>query len=111
TQTFLRGLGNIYVDEILFRAGIHPNASAARLSARRAQALHQAMGEVLRLAIEHRGSSISDYVDAEGQPGSFQLLHQVYGKEGQPCPRCESPVRRILVAQRGTHYCAKCQRR
>jgi formamidopyrimidine-DNA glycosylase len=110
-QSFLRGLGNIYVDEILFRAGVHPGASAARLSARRAQMLHEAMSEVLRLAIEHRGSSISDYVDADGQPGSFQLLHQVYGKEGQPCPRCGAPVRRILVAQRGTHYCAKCQRR
>lgn len=110
-QTFLRGLGNIYVDEILFRAGIHPNASAARLSVRRAQALHEAMRDVLRLAIEHRGSSISDYVDAEGNRGRFQLLHQVYGKEGEPCPRCGAALRRIVVGQRGTHFCAACQRR
>ena|SRR5579872_1399254 len=111
SQSFLRGLGNIYADEILFHAGIHPNASAARLSKSRAQRLHQAMREVLRLAIEHRGSSISDYVDAGGNKGSFQLLHQVYGREGKPCPRCGTPIHRILIAQRGTHYCAKCQRR
>jgi formamidopyrimidine-DNA glycosylase len=109
-QTFLRGLGNIYVDEALFRARIHPRATASRLSRPRALSLHQAIVDVLTLAIHHRGSSISDYVDADGRPGSFQLLHQVYGKEGQPCPVCASPIRRILVAQRGTHYCPRCQR-
>ena len=109
-QSFLRGLGNIYVDEALFRARIHPRANSARISRVRALGLHQSIVEVLALAIEHRGSSISDYVDAEGRKGSFQLLHRVYGREGMPCPVCGTPIRRILVAQRGTHYCPRCQR-
>lgn len=108
-QSFLRGLGNIYTDEALFRAAIHPRAR--NLSAPRARRLHQAIVEVLQLAIEHRGSSISDYVDSEGRKGTFQLLHRVYGKEGQPCLNCATPIRRTVVAQRGTHYCPKCQRR
>ncbi len=109
-QHFLRGIGNIYADEMLFRARIHPKARASRLSAERARRLHRAMVEVLTLAIEKAGSSISDYVDAEGRSGSFQLLHQVYGKQGRPCPACGAPIRKTLVAQRGTHYCPKCQR-
>jgi formamidopyrimidine-DNA glycosylase len=109
-QRFLRGLGNIYADESLFKARVHPRALASRLSKRRAAELHHAITETLRLAIEHRGSSISDYVDAAGEKGSFQLLHEVYGREGQPCPVCGSAIRRILVAQRGTHYCPRCQR-
>ena len=110
-QSFLAGLGNIYVDEALFRASIHPKTSAARISRSRALALHQAIVQILRVAIEHRGSSISDYVDADGQPGGFQDLHRVYGREGKPCSSCGAPIRRIVVAQRGTHYCARCQRR
>jgi formamidopyrimidine-DNA glycosylase len=109
-QRFLRGLGNIYVDEALFKARIHPRALASRLSARRAGDLHAAIVETLRLAIERRGSSISDYVDAAGAKGSFQLLHRVYGREGQPCAVCGGAIRKILVAQRGTHYCPRCQR-
>ncbi|MBS1826393.1 MAG: DNA-formamidopyrimidine glycosylase [Acidobacteria bacterium] len=109
-QKFLRGLGNIYVDECLFRSGIHPKAIAARLSRPRATALHTAIRDTLQLAIEHRGSSISDYVDASGERGGFQLLHQVYGKEGDPCVVCGHAIRRIVIAQRGTHYCPKCQR-
>ncbi len=109
-QSFLRGLGNIYVDEALFRAGIHPRAIASRLSAERAQRLYQAIRDTLILAIEHGGSSISDYVDADNKPGNLQLLHQVYGREGKPCPECGTPIRRIVIAQRGTHYCPKCQR-
>lgn len=109
-QAFLRGLGNIYTDEALFRAGIHPRALASRLSRARAHRLYEAIREVLALAIENRGSSVSDYVDAEGRRGSFQTLHQVYGKEGRPCSRCGTPIRRIVVAQRGTHYCPRCQR-
>jgi formamidopyrimidine-DNA glycosylase len=109
-QRFLRGLGNIYADEALFRAGIHPRAIASRLSRRRAAELHQVIRELLELAIAHGGSSISDYVDAEGRKGSFQMLHQVYAREGKPCIVCSAPIRRILVAQRGTHYCPRCQR-
>jgi formamidopyrimidine-DNA glycosylase len=110
-QSFVRGMGNIYTDEALFRARIHPCAIASRLSCERARRLHQAMVEVLTLAIERGGSSISDYVDADGRKGWFQLSHQVYQKTGEPCPRCSTPIRRMLVAQRGTHYCPKCQRR
>jgi formamidopyrimidine-DNA glycosylase len=109
-QRFLRGLGNIYADEVLFKARVHPRALASRLSRRRAAELHRAITETLQLAIAHRGSSISDYVDAAGEKGSFQLLHQVYARQGQPCPVCSTPIRRILVAQRGTHYCPRCQR-
>jgi formamidopyrimidine-DNA glycosylase len=110
-QAFLAGLGNIYADETLFTAGIHPLAIASRLSAPRAARLHQAMRDVIQLAIEHRGSSISDYVDADGNRGGFQLLHRVYGREGEPCLQCGSLIKKIVVAQRGTHYCPKCQKR
>lgn len=110
-QRFLAGLGNIYVDESLAIAGIHPLAIASRLTARKVAALHQAMHDVLALAIEHGGSSISDYVDANGNRGWFQTLHRVYGREGEPCLACGTPIRKIIVAQRGTHYCPRCQRR
>lgn len=109
-QRRLRGIGNIYADEMLFGARIHPLAIAARLSPRRAMALHRAMQDVLSRAIQMGGSSISDYVDAEGRAGRFQSLHQVYGRAGLPCPRCGTAIRRITVAQRGTHYCPRCQR-
>jgi formamidopyrimidine-DNA glycosylase len=99
------------VDESLAIAGIHPLAIASRLSAARAAALHQAMREVLTMAIEHGGSSISDYVDANGNRGWFQVLHRAYGREGEPCLACGTPIRKIIVAQRGTHYCPRCQRR
>lgn len=110
-QTFVRGIGNIYADEALFRAGIHPLARTRRLGKDRALRLHRVLIELLELAIRHRGSSISDYVDAAGERGGFQSLHQVYGREGEPCPACGAPIRRIVAAQRGTHFCARCQRR
>jgi formamidopyrimidine-DNA glycosylase len=110
-QTFVRGVGNIYADEALFRAGIHPLTRANTLSKPRAAGLHHAIQEVLAEAIESRGSSISDYVDADGRAGTFQQSHRVYQRTGQPCVVCGSPIRRIEVAQRGTHFCAKCQRR
>ena len=109
-QRFLRGLGNIYADESLHIARLHPKAIASRLGRARAMRLYQAIQDVLRLAIRHRGSSISDYVDASGERGTFQQLHRVYGREGQPCPECGTPIRRIVIAQRGTHYCPRCQR-
>ncbi len=110
-QRFLRGMGNIYADEALFRAGIHPLAIASRIRGDRARRLHQAIGAVLREAIEAGGSSISDYVDAEGRKGFFQLSHRVYQRTGQPCLNCGTPIRRILVAQRSSHFCPKCQKR
>ena len=110
-QAFLAGLGNIYVDEILFQSGIHPLAHASRLSVTRAAKLHQVMVETLRLAIEHHGSSISDYVDADGNRGDFQMLHRVYGREGEACTVCGAAIKKAVVAGRGTHYCPVCQRR
>ncbi len=110
-QHFVRGVGNIYADEALFRAGIHPLAVGARLRPERVKRLHAAMVEVLTQAIEKGGSSISDYVDAEGRKGFFQFEHRVYQRTGEPCVNCGAPIRRRLVAQRGTHYCARCQRR
>ncbi|MBI1792042.1 MAG: bifunctional DNA-formamidopyrimidine glycosylase/DNA-(apurinic or apyrimidinic site) lyase [Acidobacteria bacterium] len=110
-QSFLRGIGNIYADEALFRARIHPRAIASGLSRARAGRLHAAIREVLLEAIDQGGSSISDYVDADGREGSFQDRHRVYGRGGEPCPACKTAIRRILVAQRGTHFCPRCQRR
>jgi formamidopyrimidine-DNA glycosylase len=109
-QKFLRGMGNIYTDEALFEARIHPRAIAASLSKERVARLHRAMIDILSTAIRLKGSSISDYVDADGEKGTFQLQHQVYGRAGEPCPTCGTPIRRIVVGQRGTHYCPKCQR-
>jgi formamidopyrimidine-DNA glycosylase len=109
-QRFLRGMGNIYTDEALFQARIHPRAIASSLSKERATRLHSAMVDILTAAIRLKGSSISDYVDAAGERGSFQLQHQVYGRAGEPCAICGTPIRRIVMSQRGTHYCPKCQR-
>jgi len=110
-QAFLAGIGNIYADEILYSARVHPLAIGARLSKPRVELVHQAMREILTMAIEHGGSSISDYVNAAGERGWFQILHNAYGREGEPCPRCGGAIRKILVAQRGTHFCPQCQRR
>jgi formamidopyrimidine-DNA glycosylase len=110
-QTFVRGVGNIYADEALFRAGIHPMAITARLRRDRARRLHQALGEVLTEAIAAGGSSISDYVDADGRQGLFQVSHRVYQRTGEPCVNCATPIRRLLVAQRSSHFCPRCQKR
>jgi formamidopyrimidine-DNA glycosylase len=109
-QAMLAGLGNIYVDEILFRSRIHPKTSSERLSKKRLAELWQSMREVLLEAIAKGGSSIRDFVDSEGGYGSFQDAHRVYGKQGTPCPACGAKIRRIVVAQRGTCFCPKCQR-
>jgi formamidopyrimidine-DNA glycosylase len=109
-QTFIGGVGNIYADESLFAARIHPKARANRLSKPRSEELHRQIIAILELAIQHRGSSISNYVDADGAHGNYQLQHNVYGRTGQPCPRCGRAVKRIVLGQRGTHFCAHCQR-
>jgi formamidopyrimidine-DNA glycosylase len=110
-QDFLRGIGNIYADEALFRAGIHPLALAARIRGERARRLYDGIVAVLTEAIEAGGSSISDYVDAEGRKGFFQFSHRVYQHTGDPCVTCGAPIRRVLVAQRSSHFCPKCQKR
>jgi formamidopyrimidine-DNA glycosylase len=110
-QTFLAGVGNIYADESLFAAGIHPLASAEKLTKARVEKLYAAIRGILAHSIELGGSSISDYVDADGKKGWFQVEHRVYGREGEPCALCGTPIKKTLVAQRGTHYCPKCQKR
>jgi formamidopyrimidine-DNA glycosylase len=109
-QKLLRGVGNIYADESLFRAGIRPRRRAAAITRQQLARLHHAIQEVLREAIKLGGSSISDYVDADGEEGFFQLQHRVYGREGEPCLVCKSPIRRIVMSGRSSHYCAKCQK-
>jgi formamidopyrimidine-DNA glycosylase len=108
-QSLLSGVGNIYADESLFRAGIRPRRQAGRLTRTELNRLHMALQQVLSHAIELGGSSVSDYVDAEGVRGFFQLEHCVYAREDQPCRRCGTPIRKIIVAGRGTHYCPTCQ--
>ena len=110
-QDFLRGLGNIYADEALFRAGIHPLAIASRIRGARARLLYEAIHAVLTEAIAAGGSSISDYVDAQGRKGFFQFSHRVYQRTGEPCVACGAPIRRLLVAQRSSHFCPRCQKR
>lgn len=109
-QSVFRGLGNIYTDESLWSARLHPRRNAARLSARERQALYRAMRRILAQAIEMGGSSVSDYVDSEGNRGFFQLRHNAYDREGRPCRRCGAKIRRIIVAGRSSYFCPRCQR-
>jgi formamidopyrimidine-DNA glycosylase len=105
----LRGMGNIYADESLWRARIHPARLASSLKRDQLVALHKAMLTVLNDAIRLRGSSISDFLDSEGNPGEYQLRHRVYGRKGKPCLRCKTPIRRSVVAGRGSYFCPRCQ--
>lgn len=109
-QGLLSGVGNIYADEALFRAGIRPRRRADRLTRAELERLRGALGQVLKHAIRLGGSSVSDYVDAEGVRGFFQLEHRVYQRTGEPCRMCGTPIRRVVVAGRSTHYCPRCQR-
>lgn len=108
-QSLLRGVGNIYADESLFRAGIRPRRRAATLTREQLRKLYLSVQEVLKEAIALGGSSISDYVDADGEEGFFQLQHRVYGRQGEPCLVCKTPVKRVVIAGRSSHYCPKCQ--
>ncbi|HTS08922.1 MAG TPA: bifunctional DNA-formamidopyrimidine glycosylase/DNA-(apurinic or apyrimidinic site) lyase [Candidatus Eisenbacteria bacterium] len=109
-QKLLRGVGNIYADESLFRAGIRPRRKAASVTRGQLGKLFVAIQEVLTEAIALGGSSISDYVDADGEEGFFQLQHRVYGREGEPCLVCKTPIKRVVIAGRSSHYCPKCQK-
>lgn len=109
-QSLLAGVGNIYADESLFQAGIAPRRRTNRLTAAELERLRLALRQILEHAIRLGGSSVSDYVDAEGERGFFQLEHCVYLRTGEPCRSCQTPIRRIELAGRGTHYCPKCQR-
>ena len=108
-QHAVAGVGNIYADEALFAARLHPRQPAASLTVEQAGRLRKHMVRILNAAITARGSSLSDYVDAYGRQGSFVSRHQVYGRAGQPCPSCGAPIEKTVIAQRGTHFCASCQ--
>jgi formamidopyrimidine-DNA glycosylase len=109
-QCVLRGMGNIYTDESLWRAKIHPRRLGTKLSEGEVKALYKAIRGVLTEAIRSRGSSVSDYVDSDGQRGEFQLRHRVYQREGKKCFRCGVVIRRIIVAGRSSFFCPRCQR-
>jgi len=109
-QKLLRGVGNIYADESLHRAGIRPRRRASRLTGEELARLRRAVQQVLREAIRAGGSSVSDYVNAEGEPGFFQFEHRVYGREGEACRKCKSVIKRVVIAGRSAHYCPKCQK-
>ncbi len=109
-QKLLRGVGNIYADESLFRAGIRPRRRAASITHEQLRRLFLSVRAVLQEAIALGGSSISDYVDADGGEGSFQFQHRVYGREGEPCLVCKTPLKRVVIAGRSSHYCRKCQK-
>jgi len=109
-QKLLHGVGNIYADEALFHAGIRPRRQAGRLTRDELTRLRAALIKVLKHAIKLGGSSVSDYVDAEGVAGFFQLHHRVYSRTGQPCRTCSTPIERIVLGGRSTHFCPVCQK-
>lgn len=109
-QEFLSGLGNIYVDEALFEAGLHPERSVQSLTGEETERLYRSIRSTLEKAVEAGGSTVRSYVDGNGDMGMFQLQIRVYGRKGEPCPRCGEPIRRLVVAGRGTHLCPACQR-
>jgi formamidopyrimidine-DNA glycosylase len=109
-QKLLRGVGNIYADESLFRAGIRPRRRASSLTRENLRRLYKSLQEVLKEAIALGGSSVSDYVDSDGQEGSFQLEHRVYGREDERCLKCKTAIKRVVIAGRSSHYCPKCQK-
>ncbi|MDD4351504.1 MAG: DNA-formamidopyrimidine glycosylase [Candidatus Gracilibacteria bacterium] len=110
-QSKIAGLGNIYVDETLFASKIHPETPVKEISQAKRQALHRNIQKILQEAIKKRGTSSRNYVDSFARTGNYQNFLKVYGKKGQPCVNCGSKIKRTVVAQRGTHYCPKCQKK
>jgi len=108
-QTVLRGVGNIYADESLWRAKIHPAKLGSSINKKQAALLHRSLQDILKKAIVMRGSSISNFVDADGEPGGYQQHHRAYGREGEKCYRCGTIIRRAIVAGRSSYFCPKCQ--
>jgi len=109
-QSFICGVGNLYAAEALFRARIHPHRPANSLSEKEKEALFLELNNTLREAIQHKGSSVDDYVRLNGKPGGYVAYHKVYGREGKPCLVCKSPIKKITTAGRGTYFCPKCQK-
>lgn len=108
-QTAMAGVGNIYADESLFLARIHPEIQAQTLSLSQCATLARSLRQVLRRSIRAGGSSIDDYIHPDGSDGRFQAQHQVYGREGEPCRSCKGPIQRIVIGQRSSHFCPRCQ--
>jgi formamidopyrimidine-DNA glycosylase len=109
-QRVLRGVGNIYADESLWKAKIHPKRLGAQLRKEQVKELYRALQGILERAIVMRGSSIADFLDAEGQPGEYQRHHRAYGREGKPCFRCKTGIKRVIVAGRSSYFCPQCQK-
>lgn len=108
-QSFLAGLGNIYVDESLFDAGIHPETEVGDLKPAQIRKLYRSILRTLRRAVEQGGSSVKSYVNGQGEMGMFQQELKVYGRKDEPCYHCGTPIIRIVVGGRGTHFCPQCQ--
>jgi formamidopyrimidine-DNA glycosylase len=109
-QSLLAGVGNIYADEALSLAGVRPTRPGRRVSAEECDRIARAIRQVLRRSIETGGSSISDYVRPDGTDGAYQDERRVYGREGEPCPKCRARIKRLVIGQRSSHYCPRCQR-
>jgi formamidopyrimidine-DNA glycosylase len=109
-QTFLAGLGNIYVDESLYRAGINPRKRTDKIPARKLVELHGIIRSLLREAIKKMGTSVDSFAGVDGRPGEFQKYLKVYGREGEKCKNCGTIIRRIKIGSRSTHYCPRCQK-
>lgn len=109
-QSIVVGLGNIYVDEALFRAKIHPTQKANKLTKKSLETLYTEIIATLKEAVDKGGSTVRSYVNSQGDMGMFQLNHFVYGKKGEPCLKCGTEIEKMVVAQRGTHYCPQCQK-
>jgi formamidopyrimidine-DNA glycosylase len=110
-QRIIAGIGNIYADEALFESKIHPEEKPFNISSNRLKKLHQAIQKTLKKAIKAGGSSIDNYLDVEGKQGFFQFYHKAYGREGKPCLRCGTKIKRIVVNQRSSYFCPECQRK
>ena len=110
-QTVIAGIGNIYADEMLFDARIHPETPASSLRKQAVERLYDSMKKILTLAIAEKGSTLQDYRDAEGKAGNFQFFHKVYDRKGEPCVLCGTPVRMTRLGGRSSHFCPKCQRK
>jgi formamidopyrimidine-DNA glycosylase len=108
-QTFVAGLGNIYADEALFYAGVHPERRADTLDDAEIVALHAAIQKALRMGVAREGASIDIYVKPDGTRGEMQNALNVYKRDGEPCRRCGAPIRRIVLSGRSTHFCPHCQ--
>ncbi len=109
-QAVIAGIGNIYADEALFLASVNPKRVARRVDAAACAAIVAAAQQVMRRSIQTGGSSISDYVNPDGSDGGYQNERRVYGREDEPCPRCSTPIRRVVIAQRSSHFCPACQK-